>query len=158
MKYNGKIEINIALPDFVNKNQQLSQRMLDNFMHDIQDLYSKYSFDSMAHTAELVSDESIIEEPIDEYIEYEPLDLNDIKPVLDYSNVTIKEIDDVVRECYGIEHTMPLAYNIAFNTLKLLDEDIENYIQVYQEEFPTELIERFAYIQLKIKDLMNDLK
>ena len=34
MKYNGKIEINIALPDFVNKNQQLSQRFYAKFRGD----------------------------------------------------------------------------------------------------------------------------
>ena len=158
MKYNGKIEINIALPDFVNKNEQLSQRMLDNFMNDIQNLYSKYSFDSMAHTAELISDESVIEEPIDEYIDYEPLDFDDVEPALDYSNVTLKEIDDIVRGCYGVEHTMPLAYNITYNTLKLLDEDINQYIHAYQDDFPTELIARFVDVQIKIKELLKDLK
>lgn len=158
MKYSGKIEINVALPDFVNKNKQLSQRMLDNFMKDIQNLYSKYSFDSMAHSIELVDDENVIEESVDEYIEYEPLDINDIQLAPDYSNITLKEVDDIVKNCSGSENAMPLAYNIAYSTLKLLDKDIDNYMNIYEEEFPTELIERFVDIQLKIKDLMNDLK
>ena len=48
-KFNANINMDIALPDFVNKNEILSKRLMENFMNDVSDLQSKYSFDSIAY-------------------------------------------------------------------------------------------------------------
>ena len=155
-QYHGNININIDLPDFVNKNEELSKRMLNNFMFDVQELCSKYSFYSMAHDIIL---EQVEEENLecDEFIDYEPLDMNELEPVLDYSGYTLKDVDTIIRQFYG-ESTKPLAYNIAYMSLRLLDEDLEKYMNAYQDECPQELINRFVDIELKIKELLNDLK
>ena len=155
-QYCGNVNINIDLPDFVNKNEELSKRMLDNFMFDVQNLCSKYSFYSMAHDIVI---EPIEEESLEdtEFIDYEPLNINDLEPIPSYNGYTLKDIDAIIRQFYG-ESTKPLAFNIAHMSLRLLDEDLEKYMNAYQEDCPQELINRFVDIQLKIKELLSDLK
>lgn len=156
-KYNANVNLNIALPDFVNKNEILSKRLMDNFMNDIADLQSKYSLDSIAYEMKVEKDEDDDLLNVDNYIEYDPFSDDDIQLVPTYNDVTLKSIDSIVKQCCG-ENTKPLAYNVAHMSLQLLDTDIEEYMRTYEEEFPHELMNRFIDIQLKIKELMDCLK
>lgn len=156
-KFNANINMDIALPDFVNKNEILSKRLMENFMNDVSDLQSKYSFDSIAYDmrVEREEDEELLN--VDNYIEYDPFGPEDIKLAPNYDNTTLKDVDELVKQCCG-DKTKPLAYNVAHMTLQLLDSDIEGYMNAYEEEFPHELMNRFIDIQLKIRELMDCLK
>ncbi len=156
-KYNANINIDIALPDFVNKNEILSKRLMENFMNDVSDLQSKYSFDSIAYDMRVEQDTEDDLLNVDGYIEYDPFGPEDIKLAPNYNNTTLKEVDELVKQFYG-ETTKPLAYNVANMTLQLLDDDIEEYMKAYEDDFPHELMNRFVDIQLKIRELMDCLK
>lgn len=157
-KYSANVNMDIALPDFVNKNEILSKRLMDNFMNDVAELQRKYSFDSIAFEMKVEKEEEYDDLlNVDEFIEYDPFGPEDMTLLPNYSNVTLKEIDDIVKQCCGDE-TKPLAYNVAHMTLQLLDSDIEGYVKAYEEEFPHELMNKFIDVQIKVRDLMDCLK
>jgi hypothetical protein len=141
----------LAFPDFVNQNEELSKRMLTNFMLDIEKIFSKYSFESINYNTaleELDNEEFIASESFDP----------DKKPN-HYANTTLKDVDKIIKECSGDNlKPLPLIYNISHSTLLLLDEDITNYLDAYEEFFPEELIERIVDIQMLLNKLLACLK
>jgi hypothetical protein len=141
----------LASPDFVNQNEELSKRMLTNFMLDIEKIFSKYSFESINYNTALEKLDN------EEFIASESFD-PDEKPN-HYANTTLKDVDKIIKECSGDNlKPLPLIYNISHSTLLLLDEDITNYLDAYEEFFPEELIERIVDIQMLLRKLLACLK